>query len=129
MPLVVSAALPLLPDVRGRYQVASSLGKFTWFRVGGQADVLYKPADIEDLCCFLREKTEAIPYTVIGVGSNVLVRDGGIPGVVIRLSKEFHYMRVLPDSQIDVGAGTLDTTLTQFCLANGIGGLEFLCGI
>jgi UDP-N-acetylmuramate dehydrogenase len=129
MPLVVSSSVPPLPNVRGRYQTSVSLGKFTWFRVGGEVDVLYKPADIEDLCCFLREKAEPIPYTVIGVGSNVLVRDGGIPGVVIRLSKEFHYMRVLPDHQIDVGAGTLDTTLTQFCLAHGIGGLEFLCGI
>ncbi|MGL4825117.1 MAG: UDP-N-acetylmuramate dehydrogenase [Alphaproteobacteria bacterium] len=129
MPLVISSFLPPLPNVRGRYQASASLGKFTWFRVGGEADVLYKPADIEDLCCFLREKSETIPYTLIGVGSNVLVRDGGIPGVVIRLSKEFHYMRVLPNYQVDVGAGTLDTTLTQFCLVNGIGGLEFLCGI
>ncbi|MGL5784497.1 MAG: UDP-N-acetylmuramate dehydrogenase [Alphaproteobacteria bacterium] len=129
MPLVISSALPPLPDIRGRYQASVSLGKLTWFRVGGEADVLYKPADIEDLCCFLREKSETIPYTLMGVGSNMLVRDGGIPGVVIRLSKGFHYMRILPNCQIDVGAGTLDSTLTQFCLINGIGGLEFLCGI
>lgn len=119
----------ILPKLKGRYRFGAPLGKTTWFRVGGEAEVLYKPADIEDLSFFLKARPHGLPYTLLGVGSNVLVRDGGIPGVVIRLSKEFHYMRPVQGDQIDVGAGTLDTTFVQVCAEHGLAGLEFLCGI
>lgn len=123
-----TSSLPL-PEIRGRYRPHFPLGSMTWFRVGGEAEVLYKPADIDDLAFFLKERSKELHYTMLGVGSNVLIRDGGLEGVVIRLSKEFHYMRPALNHQIDVGAGTLDTTFVQFCAENGIAGLEFLCGI
>jgi len=76
-----------LPKVRGSYSANVQLAKYTWFKVGGPAEVVFRPADAEDLTHFLLNKPEDVPVTVIGVGSNLLVRDGGIPGVVIRLGK------------------------------------------
>ncbi|HSO43291.1 MAG TPA: UDP-N-acetylenolpyruvoylglucosamine reductase, partial [Rhodospirillales bacterium] len=78
-----------LPPVRGRYRENAPLAPVTWFRVGGPAEVLFRPADVEDLSHFLAERPAGVPMSVLGVGSNVLVRDGGIPGVVIRLGRDF----------------------------------------
>lgn len=117
-----------LPKVRGRYSENVPLDKLTWFRVGGPAEVIYKPADIEDLCLFLGEKPKDIPFRVIGVGSNLIVRDGGVPGVTIRLGKGFNSL-VVDGETIDVGAGILDRNVAFAARDAGLSGLEFLCGI
>jgi UDP-N-acetylmuramate dehydrogenase len=117
-----------LPVVRGRYIPSARLAEQTWFQVGGCADVLYRPADANDLSLFLNALPENIPCQVIGAGSNLLVRDGGIAGVVIRLGRGFVDIR--PDGQlVHVGAGCLDRTVALTCQNAGIGGLEFLVGI
>ena len=79
-----------LPRVRGGYESMADLGRMTWFRVGGPAEVLFTPADVTDLSAFLKAKPADVPVTVIGLGSNLLVRDGGVPGVLIRLGKAFN---------------------------------------
>ncbi len=117
-----------LPTVRGKYTEDAPLASTTWFRVGGPAEVLYKPADLEDLRCFLAEKPADIPVRVIGVGSNLLVRDGGVPGVVIRLGRGFSNIYVNEDV-VDVGAGMLDRNVALACRDASLGGLEFLCTI
>ncbi|MCT4634735.1 MAG: UDP-N-acetylmuramate dehydrogenase [Rickettsiales bacterium] len=117
-----------MPKVRGSYRKAFELSNVTWFRVGGPADILFKPADIEDLIYFLQEKSPNIPYMVLGVGSNLLVRDGGIRGVVIRLGKEFTNI-THEGNELVVGAGALDVNVSQYCLENNLEGLEFLSGV
>ena len=117
-----------LPQVRGSYRENFKLSNVTWFGVGGPADILFKPADIEDLKLFLKEKNPQIPCMVLGVGSNLLVRDGGIRGVVIRLGKGFTDI-THNDNELIVGAGTLDVNVSQYCLENSLEGLEFLSGI
>ena len=123
--------LPLierLPDVRGRYQENVDLSGQTWFRVGGPAEVVFRPADAEDLAAFLRGKPENVPVTVIGVTSNLLIRDGGIPGVVIRLGKGFNQISFGAD-MVTAGAAVLDVTLAKAALAEGRAGLAFMSGI
>jgi len=117
-----------LPAVRGRLIEAAPLAGVTWFRVGGPAEVLFKPADLEDLSAFLAEKPEDVPVTVIGVGSNLLVRDGGVPGVTIRLGREFAEID-LDGDRVLVGAAALDLTVAATVCEAGIGGLEFLSGV
>lgn len=117
-----------LPAVRGRYSENVALDSITWFRVGGPAEVLFKPSGIEDLSLFLKEKPEDIPVQVIGVGSNLLVRDGGVNGIVIRLGKGFTNMYI-DGTTIEVGAGVLDRNVAVAACEEGIGGLEFFCGI
>jgi UDP-N-acetylmuramate dehydrogenase len=118
-----------LPKVRGRMDANFPLADFTWFRVGGPAEVLYAPADEADLADFMRGLPDDVPYYVIGVGSNLLVRDGGLPGVVIRLGRPF--MDVALDGAMRVKAGTaaLDVRVAKFAADNGIDGLTFLRGI
>ena len=99
-----------------------------WFRVGGPAEVVFKPADRDDLAHFLKNKPKDVPVTVIGVGSNLLVRDGGIAGVVIRLGRGLSEV-ALPDDGLHVGAGALDANVALSAMSLGIGGLEFLSGI
>lgn len=118
-----------LPEVRGRVELDKPLAEFTWFRVGGPADVLYSPADEEDLAGFLAALDEDIPVQVIGVGSNLLVRDGGIPGVVIRLGRGFGQMAVEDGFQVRSGTSVPDVRLAQFALQQGITLLTFLRGI
>jgi len=118
-----------LPTVRGRLSENASLAKITWFRVGGPAEVLFKPADADDLAYFLQRKPADVAVTVIGVGSNLLVRDGGIPGVVIRLGREFASVIVEDDGQVVCGAGTLDGNVALAALQGGVTGLEFLSGV
>jgi UDP-N-acetylmuramate dehydrogenase len=104
------------------------LAEQTWFRVGGPADILFRPADENDLAHFLSNKPEEIPVSVIGAGSNLLVRDGGVNGVVIRLGRGFAQTRIEGDL-IHVGAGCLDRTVSLTCRDAGVGNLEFLVGI
>lgn len=117
-----------LPKVRGKLREGAQLAKVTWFQVGGPADVMFRPADEADLADFLKGKPEDLPVTVIGVGSNLLVRDGGIRGVVIRLGRPFTDV-VVKDGAVHAGAGALDLNVAQTAQMNGIAGLEFLSGI
>lgn len=117
-----------LPPVRGRLSEGSSLANVTWFRVGGPAEVLFKPADLEDLRSFIAGKPADVPVTLLGVGSNLLVRDGGIPGVVIRLGRAFAEIRIEADRVI-AGAAALDLNVALAARDGGLGGLEFLSGI
>ncbi|MBO6805630.1 UDP-N-acetylmuramate dehydrogenase [Thalassospira sp.] len=117
-----------LPKVRGKLREGAQLAKVTWFQVGGPADVMFRPEDEADLADFLKGKPEDLPVTVIGVGSNLLVRDGGIRGVVIRLGRPFTEV-VVEDGAVHAGAGALDLNVAQTAQMNGIAGLEFLSGI
>jgi UDP-N-acetylmuramate dehydrogenase len=117
-----------LPQVRGTYADNAPLKDLVWFRAAGPAEVLFRPADTDDLCAFLANKPDGLPITVIGVGSNLLVRDGGIPGVVIRLPATLG--RVSTDGlQIRAGAAALDSAVARTAADAGIAGLEFLRGV
>jgi len=120
-----------LPPVRGQLLKGESLAPFTWFRVGGPADVLFLPADEADLAEFLRALPEDVPITVLGVGSNVIVRDGGIPGVVIRLAgRQFAQIHIEEDTcRVIAGAGALDSMVAKAAAKAGIAGLEFFAGV
>ena len=117
-----------LPPVRGRLTADAPLVPVTWFRVGGLAEVMFRPADIDDLSTFLAAKPADVPVTVIGVASNLLVRDGGIKGVVVRLGRGF--VDVTAEGTIvEAGAGALDLNVAMTARDAGIAGLEFLSGI
>jgi UDP-N-acetylmuramate dehydrogenase len=120
--------LDRLPAVRGRYTENAALAKVTWFRVGGPAEVMFRPADRDDLAAFLAGKPADVPVTVIGVGSNLLVRDGGIDGVVVRLGRGFTDINV-NGAEVTAGAGALDLNVAIAARAAGVAGLEFLSGI
>lgn len=124
----VSNLFANLPPVRGRLSENASLAKVTWFGVGGPAEVLFKPADAEDLAVFLQGLPRGVPVTVIGVGSNLLVRDGGVPGVVIRLGREFAKIEV-NNADVICGAGALDGNVARAAQEAGVTGLEFLSGV
>lgn len=128
-PLFSTDLLSRLPEVRGRLTANADLGKQTWFRVGGPAEVLFKPADFDDLAGFLQRLPEDIPLTVLGVASNLIIRDGGIPGVTIRLLKDFTKTEALDDHHLRAGSGTTDRNLAVTACKHGIGGLEFFSGI
>jgi UDP-N-acetylmuramate dehydrogenase len=123
-----SDLLRSLPPVRGRLTANAAIGPLTWFHVGGPAEVLFRPADRDDLADFLAALPEDVPVTVIGVGSNLLVRDGGIPGITIRLGRGFVDVRPAGD-RVETGAGALDLNAALTAAEAGIGGLEFLSGI
>ena len=118
-----------LPPVRGDYRSNYPLSRITWFKVGGVADVLFRPADTDDLLNFLQNCSADVPLTVLGVGSNVLVRDGGIRGVVLRLGRGFAGIEMRPDSSIKAGGGALDINVARLAADSGLAGLEFLSGI
>jgi UDP-N-acetylmuramate dehydrogenase len=119
-----------LPPVRGRYQSHAMMKDLTWFRAGGPADVLYLPADGDDLADFLRGCPVDVPLTIVGVGSNLLVRDGGVEGVVVRLAgRVFATITQLSDNRIRAGAAALDVMVAKAALDAGLTGLEFLRGI
>lgn len=122
------ALLARLPQVRGRYTPDWLLSSVTWFRVGGPAEVAFRPLDEGDLADFLAGRPDDVPLTVLGVGSNLLVRDGGIPGVVIRLGRDFAGIAV-DRTDIEAGAAALDSTVATTAASAGIAGLEFLSGI
>ncbi len=118
-----------LPPLRGRVQAAAALAPVTWFRVGGPAEWLVRPADLDDLLLLLRDLPDSIPLTVIGAASNLIVRDGGVRGVVLRLAGRA-FGTIEPDGEgILAGAGALDATVAEHAAAAGLAGLEFLCGI
>lgn len=118
-----------LPEVRGKLLRDEPLGPYTWFRVGGAADVLFLPADADDLADFLKALDPRVPVTVLGVGSNVIVRDGGVEGVVIRLAGRPWAQITTGGDTITAGAGALDSMVARASAKAGIGGLEFYAGI
>ncbi|NBW11998.1 MAG: UDP-N-acetylmuramate dehydrogenase [Caulobacteraceae bacterium] len=118
-----------LPSVRGKLLRDEPLGPFTWFRVGGAAEVLYLPEDEADLSEFLKALDPGVPVTVLGVGSNVIIRDGGVEGVVIRLGRGFNKVQVLDSVSIWAGAAVPDAILARKAAEAGIAGLEFLAGV
>lgn len=120
--------LKKLPNVRGRLTYNVPLGHMTWFGVGGPAEALFKPADRDDLIDFVKNCPRDIPLTVLGVASNLIIRDGGIPGVVIRLGREFSEIKAEGEC-LHAGAAALDMNVALFALKNSITGLEFLSGI
>lgn len=123
------SVLAQLPPVRGKYIEAAPLKDITWLRVGGPADVLYIPADEADLARFLAETPDEIPVHVLGAGSNTLVRDGGVPGVVIRLGPGFAKTQVLDGNRLRAGAGALDKMVAKAAAKAGLAGLEYLVGV
>jgi UDP-N-acetylmuramate dehydrogenase len=126
MPQPISQAV--LPPLRGRVERDAALGPATWFRVGGPADVLARPADLDDLLLLLRDMPADMPLTVLGAASNLIIRDGGITGVVLRLARGFGDVVVEADGII-AGAAALDVTVAETAAAAGLAGLEFLVGI
>jgi UDP-N-acetylmuramate dehydrogenase len=117
-----------LPSLRGRVAKAAVLAPSTWFRVGGPAEFLVRPADVDDLRTLLAGLALDVPVTVVGAASNLIVRDGGINGVVIRLARGFSDI-VVEDNGLIVGAAALDVTVSETAAAHGLSGLEFLSGI
>ncbi len=117
-----------LPPVRGTYTADAPLKDLVWFRAGGPAEVLFRPADAEDLATFLAAKNADTRVSVIGVGSNLLIRDGGIPGVVVRLPGAMG-KTAIDGTRVVAGAAALDATVAKLAADAGIAGLEFLRGI
>jgi len=117
-----------LPEVRGRLIPDAPLAPQSWFRVGGPGELLFRPADPEDLALLLEAWPTELPLTVLGAASNVIIRDGGIPGLVIRLARGFAEVVVEPDGLI-AGAAMLDVILAEHAAAAGLAGLEFMSGI
>ncbi len=117
-----------LPPVLGRYRAGLPLAPRTWFRVGGPAEVFYQPADAEDLSAFLAARPKELAVTPIGVASNLLVRDGGIEGVVLRLSGPLARIEIQGDC-LHVGAGATDRSIAMHAWQAGLSGLEFFVGI
>jgi len=128
MPRRTDRLIDRLPPVRGRYTENAPLSRTTWFRVGGPAEVLYRAADAEDLAAFLAARPKDVPVTVVGVGSNLLVRGGGIPGVVIRLGRGFTEIAT-GETEIRAGAAALDANVALASQRASIAGLEFLAGV
>jgi UDP-N-acetylmuramate dehydrogenase len=118
-----------MPDLRGRLLANQSLAELTWFRVGGPAQVFFLPEDENDLAYFLSNLPADIPVTVIGAGSNTIARDGGVPGVVVRLGRGFNEITVEESHRIIAGAALLDVMVARAARYAGIAGLTFLSGI
>ena len=117
-----------LPAVRGRLDPNEPLSRFTWFKVGGPADVLFRPADVDDLSAFLAGCPLDVPVMVMGNASNMLVRDGGVRGVVIRLGRAFQTIR-MDGEFVHAGGGAADLSIARVARDAGLAGLEFLAGI
>lgn len=119
-----------LSGLRGRMMPDTGMDKITWFRAGGPAQVLFQPADEEDLSAFLKAVPEEIPLLVVGIGSNLLVRDGGIPGFVVRLSaKGFGEVERVSETQLRAGTATPDKRVAAAALEAGLAGFHFYHGI
>jgi UDP-N-acetylmuramate dehydrogenase len=117
-----------MPQLRGRLMANQSLAEMTWFRVGGPAQVLFMPEDEDDLAYFLKNLPAEIPVTVVGLGSNLIVRDGGVPGVVIRLGRGFNEITV-EGNRIRTGTAVPDVKVARTAQEEGLAGLAFLRGI
>lgn len=118
-----------MPDLAGRLAANAMLGDVTWFRVGGPAQVLFTPAHEADLAYFLAHRPAGLPVTVIGLGSNLLVRDGGVPGVVIRMGRGFGEIRIEDGYRLRAGTAVPDVKVARAAADAGIGGLAFYRGI
>src|SRR6266446_10617972 len=118
-----------MPELRGRLLANESLAPLTWFRVGGPAQVLFTPSDDDDLAYFLRALPTELPVYVVGVGLNLIVRDGGLPGVVVRLSPRRFGEASAAGEVVAAGAAALDKRVAEIAAAANLGGLEFLFGI
>lgn len=118
-----------LPKVRGKYRFDYDISNSTWFGVGGKVDVLFRPEDEDDLSFFLKNKPKEIPYIVLGVCSNVIIRDGGFRGVVIKLGRNFTKTEKVSENEIKVGTAALDVNVAKFAVENSLSSLEFLVGI
>src|SRR5215467_4225785 len=117
-----------MPELRGRVLTDQPLAELTWFRVGGPAQLLYMPEDESDLSYFLARWPADLPVTVIGAGSNLIVRDGGVPGVVVRLGRGFNDAKI-EDHRISAGTSMLDVMVARAAQTAGVAGLAFLSGI
>jgi UDP-N-acetylmuramate dehydrogenase len=118
----------MLPTVRGSLTYDAPLKDLVWFRAGGPAEILFRPADADDLAAFIAAKPQDLRVSVIGVGSNLLVRDGGIPGAVVRLSSAFGKIEI-DGLRVRCGAAALDGAVARAAAEAGIAGLEFLRGV
>ena len=125
----MSAWRDRLPPVRGKLLLDTALAPYTWLRVGGPAEALFLPEDEDDLAGFLKALDPAVPVMAIGVGSNLLVRDGGVEGVVVRMGRGFAQVEPRGDSRIYAGAAVLDANLAREAGKAGIAGLEFYRGV
>ena len=128
-PDIISDLAARMPELRGRLLPNQSLAELTWFRVGGPAQVLFMPEDEADLGYFLEHLTAEIPVTVIGLGSNLIVRDGGVPGVVIRLGRRFGEVKVEEGTRIRAGTAVPDVKVSRAAQEAAITGLAFFRGI
>ena len=128
-PDITSDLKAAMPQLRGRLLANQSLAELTWFRVGGPAQVLFTPVDEDDLACFLKHLPAEFPVYVVGVGSNLIVRDGGIEGVVIRLSPRAFGETGAEDDIVMAGTSALDKRVAETAAAAGIGDMEFFFGI
>ena len=119
-----------MPELRGRMSANQPLAPFTWFKVGGPAQILFSPADEADLAYFLKSLPDDIPVTQIGLGSNLIVRDGGVPGVVIRLGgRAFGEVEILDGARVRAGTAMPDQIFARRVAEAGLAGMEFYCGI
>jgi UDP-N-acetylmuramate dehydrogenase len=128
-PDIVADVEATMPGLRGRLMGNQSLAELTWFRVGGPAQALFMPEDEADLAYFLAHLPDQIPITVIGLGSNLIVRDGGVPGVVIRLGRGFNAVEIEPGARVRAGAAVPDVRVARAAQEAGVSGLAFLRGI
>ncbi|MGN6154657.1 MAG: UDP-N-acetylmuramate dehydrogenase [Sphingomicrobium sp.] len=124
-----TAAADALPDLQGTIEQGGSLADFIWFRTGGPAEWLVRPKDESDLAHFLGQLDASVPVTPIGVGSNLIVRDGGVEGVVVRLPKSFAKVGIEPGNRVRAGGAAMGITVASAARDAGIAGLEFLRGI
>lgn len=121
--------LEILPNVRGKYKADANIAKLTWFRVGGNAQILFTPEDEDDLVYFLQNKPKDVPILIVGMGSNMLVRDGGVDGVVIKLGRKFSKAEAIGNNQILAGAGVADARVAKAAYDAGLDGFAFLKGV
>ena len=118
-----------MPELRGKLEANAPTAPLSWFRTGGPAQVLFRPVDADDLASFLQRLDRSVPVLVVGLGSNLLIRDGGWEGVVIRLGKGFADVSVEPNLRVRAGAGAPDVKVARAAAEAGIAGLSFLRGI
>lgn len=118
----------IFKNCKGTLKFGYSLAHLTWLKVGGKAEIFYKPLDLQDLQTFISALPSNHDLNTIGAGSNLLIRDGGVKGAVVKLGPAFNYIKK-EEGTLIAGAGTLNSSLAQFCLDHQIGGFEFLAGI
>jgi UDP-N-acetylmuramate dehydrogenase len=128
-PDVIPELKASIPNLRGRLLANQPLGEFTWFRVGGSAQAFFMPEDENDLAYVLRNLPTDIPVTVIGAGSNLIVREGGVPGLVVRLGRGFNEIAIQDDHRVAAGTAVLDVLVARAAQKAAIAGLAFLSGI